>query len=109
LEMLKIQAVNQEVNVKLIEIVPLLQPVVKEDVLILALVNVDPELFVKWLPIKPFALVPPEPVVIQDLNADNWNVSKIQNVPLEDLAFKVNAWMLVLLLEYVVPMPFVQF
>ena len=43
------------------------------------------------------------------LNADNWNVSKIQNVPLEDLAFKVNAWMLVLLLEYVVPMPFVQF
>jgi hypothetical protein len=109
LEMLKIQAVNQEVNAKLIEIVPLLQHVVKEDVLILALVNVDPELFVKWLPIKPFALVPPEPVVIQDLNADNWNVSKIQNVPLEDLAFKVNAWMLVLLLEYVVPMPFVQF
>ena len=69
LEMLKILVVNQEVNVKLIEIVLLLQHVVKVDALILALVNVDPELFVKWLPIKPFALVLLGPVVIQDLNA----------------------------------------
>ena len=47
LEMLKIQAVNQEVNVKLIEIVPLLLHVVKEDVLILALVNAVKERFRK--------------------------------------------------------------
>ena len=69
LEMLKILVVNQEVNVKLIEIVLLLQHVVKVDALILALVNVDPELFVKWLLIKPYVHVLPEPVVIQDLNA----------------------------------------
>ena len=105
--MLKILDANLEVNVKLIEIVQQPLHAGKEDVLILVLVNVDKEPFVKLLVTKPLALVQPEPVEILGLNAGNWSVLKIPNVLSEDLVFKTNALMHVLSPVSVVPMLFV--
>ena len=98
---------NQEANVKPIEIVRRPLHAEKEDVLILVLVNVDKEPFVKLLVTKPLALVQPEPVEILGLNAGNWSALKIPNVPSEDPVFKTNAWMRVLWLVSVVPTLFV--
>ena len=109
LEMPEIQVANPDPNAKLTVIAPRPQLVGLVGVLILALVNVVKVLFVKWLPIKPFALVLPELPETLGLNADNLNVWKIRNVPWVDLASKTSVWMLAHWLEFVVPMLFVQF
>jgi hypothetical protein len=98
---------NLEANVKPIEIVQQPLHAEKEDVLILVLVNVDKEPFVKLSVTKPLALVQPEPVGILGLNAGNWNALKIPNVLSEDLVFKTNVSMLVLWPVFVAPMLFV--
>lgn len=95
---------NLEANVKPIEIVQQPLHAEKEDVLILVLVNVDKEPFVKLSVTKPPALVQPEPVGILGLNAGNWNALKIPNVLSEDLVFKTNVSMHVLWPVSVVPM-----
>lgn len=108
LEMPEHQDVNQEENVPMTEIVQLLQLVVKEDVLIHALDNVDKELFVTLLPTKLSAHVPLELVEILGLNVDNWNVWRTQIALLEDLVFKTSVLMLAALMVSVVPMQSVQ-